>query len=193
MSLLIVLSVTAALIQAPAPASSASISGRIVEDGSSSPVVDAQVTVMPIRSGPPFGTEPPLSVHTGQDGRFVIRGLEPGRYRVAAQKSGYAMAFGPGAATSVEVVAGQEQSVELSLQRGAAIIGRVVNDAGEALVNLRVMAMRQVVADSRVTEARRGTIGPIPAGPGAQTNDLGEFRLFGLPAGEYLRAGFAGV
>lgn len=187
MSLLIVLSVTAALIQAPAPVSTASISGRIVEDGSSSPVVDAQVTVMPMRSGPRFGsTEPPLSVRTGQDGRFVIRGLEPGRYRVAAQKSGYAMAFGPGAATSVEVVAGQEQSVELSLQRGAAIIGRVVNDAGEPLVNLRVMAMRQVVADPRFTAtSRQGPAGPVPAGPGVQTNDLGEFRLFGLPAGEY--------
>lgn len=184
MSLLIVLSVTAALIQAPAPVSSASISGRVVEAGNGTPISDAQVTVMPVQSTPTFA-QPPLSVRTDAGGRFTIGGLQPGRYRVAAQKSGYAFAFGPGAAASVEVAAGQEHGVDLSLERGAAITGRVVSENGEPLVNLRVMAMRQLVADPRVTESRRGAIGPIPAGPGVQTNDLGEFRLFGLPAGEY--------
>jgi hypothetical protein len=94
------------------------------------------------------------------------------------------MAFGPGAATSIELAAGGETAVSLSLQRGAAIVGRVINEAGEPVVNGRVMAMRQLDS-SFASQSRSAPGGIVPAGPGAQTNDLGEFRLFGLPAGEY--------
>lgn len=185
MFLLAVLSLATALIQAPAAVATASIAGRVAESGNGAPIPDAQVTVMPVRSARVFTgiPEPPLSVRTDKDGRFTIRGLEPGRYHLAAQKSGYAMAFGPGAASTIELASGQEQRADLTLERGAAIVGRVVNDAGEPLVNLRVMALRNAPVGPRSATAPNP--GPIPAGPSAQTNDLGEFRLFGLPAGEY--------
>ena len=185
MFLMAVLSLATALIQAPSAVATASIAGRVVESGNGAPIPDAQVTVMPVRNAPMVTAMPelPLSVRTDKDGRFTIRGLEPGRYRLAAQKSGYAMAFGPGAASTIELASGQEQSADLTLERGAAIVGRVVNDAGEPLVNLRVMAWRNAPVGPRSATAPNP--GPIPAGPSAQTNDLGEFRLFGLPAGEY--------
>lgn len=184
MSLLIALSITAALVQAPSPPNTGSVSGRVSEDGSGAPIEDAQVTVMPVRSGPAsVSVAELLTVRSDRDGRFMIRGLEPGRYRVAAQKSSYAFVSGPMGVASVEVAAGGDQAVSLTLQRGAAIVGRVVNESGDPLVNLRVMAMRQVTMAPRDNSASRP--GPVPAGPGDQTNDLGEFRLFGLPAGEY--------
>jgi hypothetical protein len=186
MFLLGVLSLTTALIQAPPAIGTASISGRVAETGSGAPIPDAQVTILPIpvRNAPFTGIpEPPLSVRTDKDGRFTIRELAPGRYRLAAQKSGYAMAFGPGAASTIELASGQEHSADLTLERGAAIVGRVVNDAGEPLVNLRVMALRNAPVGPR--SATGNNLGLIPAGPTAQTNDLGEFRLFSLPAGEY--------
>jgi hypothetical protein len=188
MTLLIALSVSAALVQAPAAPATGSVLGVVLEDGTGTPIEGAQVTVMPVRSTsspvPVFTSDPPLSVRTDQNGRFAIRGLEPGRYRVAAQKSGYAMAFGPGAATSIELAAGGEAVASLSLQRGVAIVGRVINEAGEPVINGRVMAMRQLNS-SFASQSRSAPGGIVPAGPGAQTNDLGEFRLFGLPAGEY--------
>jgi hypothetical protein len=185
MTLLIALSVAATLAQVPSAPATGSVSGIVLEDGTGTPIEGAQVTVMPMRSSPvafPM-SEPPLSVSTDQNGRFAIRGLEPGRYRVAVQKSGYAMPFAPGAATSIDLAAGEEGAVSLSLQRGAAIVGRVVNEAGEPVINVRVMAMRQAPVAPRDSSPAR--VRSVAAGPGAQTNDLGEFRVFGLPAGEY--------
>jgi hypothetical protein len=46
-----------------------------------------------------------------------------------------------------------------------------------------VMAMRKPSVSSTASPPRYHL---FPAGPSAQTNDLGEFRLFGLPPGEYL-------
>jgi hypothetical protein len=67
----------------------------------------------------------------------------------------------------------------VQLQRGAVIAGKVLDSAGEPLPDARVMALRRMSppgAPSRL----------IPAGGmGQQTNDLGEFRIAGLPPGEY--------
>jgi Carboxypeptidase regulatory-like domain len=186
MSLLTALSVAAALAQAPAAPSAASVAGQVIEDASGASIEGAQVTVMPVRSGLVVSRpDLPPSVGTDRDGRFQIRGLEPGRYRIAVQKAGYALPFGPAATTPLELAAGEEPALTLSLQRGAAIVGRVVNEAGEPLVGLRVMALtsRETLVAPRGTPATFP--GLVPAGSGAQTNDLGEFRLFGLPPGDY--------
>lgn len=190
MSLLIALSVTAALVQEPAAPGTALLYGRVLEDGTGTAVPEAEVTVMPLRSGPILSPafESPISYHTDREGRFQVRGLQPGRYRVAVQRMGYALPLPPGAgsATTVDLSAGEERSISLSLQRGAALVGQVLNDAGDPLVNVRVMAMRQAPSGQRYASGASGArVGLIPIGQGAQTNDLGAFRLFGLPPGDY--------
>lgn len=68
--------------------------------------------------------------------------------------------------------------VDLVPQEGAAIIGRVFDTSGQPLAGARVTALRRLsapVPTERLT----------PAGQNAQTNDRGEFRIDGLPTGEY--------
>jgi hypothetical protein len=185
MSLLIALCVTTAVLQAPAAPSTGTVSGLVVEDGSGIPVGDAEVRLMPLRSE---RTPPPRmpgelrpSARTNQEGRFLIRGLSPGHYLITAHKLGYA--FVPPGGATVEVSAGEERTLSLALLRGAVIVGRVVSVSSDPLVNLRVMAMQPVPPGSRSTSGSRVSV--FPAGPSVQTNDLGEFRLYGLAPGDY--------
>ena len=188
MSLVIALSITAALVQAPAGPGTASVSGQVLEDGSGIPVQDADVTLAPIQSRPlagsPWERVEPLRIRTDREGRFHVRELAPGRYHIMVQKTGYALPFGPSPSSVVDLQAGKDHLANLSLQRGAAIVGRVLDEAGEPLANLRVMAMRQPPSGvPYAPPTSRPAL--VPAGSGGQTNDLGEFRLFGLPPGDY--------
>jgi Carboxypeptidase regulatory-like domain len=63
----------------------------------------------------------------------------------------------------------------------------VLDENGEPIVNASVMAWRRPPVPNGAAAPVR--VGLIPAGAAAQTNDLGEFRLFGLASGEvYVQA-----
>ena len=184
MSLLIAL-VLAALIQSPAP-SGASLTGQVLEEGTGAAIAGAQVNVLrapPER--PAAGTMGvpgrPLTTTTDREGRFQVDGLEPGRYRISVQKAGFAMSLD--AAPPIDLGAGERRGIDVRLQRGAVIVGRVLDEAGEPLADARVMAMRKMPTTSTGVTTRPDLL--RPAGPSAQSNDLGEFRLFSLPPGEY--------
>src|SRR5918999_3164845 len=91
MSLLIAFGLVGALIQSPAAAQSAAVSGQVVEEGSKAPVPGAQVVLFPVPSGPGPGRfhQPPTSI-TDQDGRYRFDSLEPGRYGISVRKAGFA-------------------------------------------------------------------------------------------------------
>jgi protocatechuate 3,4-dioxygenase beta subunit len=160
------------------------IAGRVTAEGTNAPVASARVILMSQGRSGPFG--PPPQATTDRDGRFAFDRVAPGDYRIEVQKAGYAPLSDPFAhnAQTVHVVAGQAADVELHIQKGAAISGRVIDAMGEPVAEVRVMAMR------RVPERAAPGVPPwIPAmGAGQQTNDLGEFRVSGLPPGEYLIA-----
>lgn len=196
MSLLIAL-LLAALIQSPAP-SGASLTGQVLEEGTGAAVAGAQVNVMRAPSErPAAGTMGvpvrPLTTTTDREGRFQVDGLEPGRYRISVQKAGFAMSLD--AAPPIDLGAGERRGIDVRLQRGAVIVGRVLDEAGEPLAEAHVMAMRKMPTSSTVARTYPDLL--RPAGPSAQSNDLGEFRLFSLPPGEYYvqaspRPGFGG-
>jgi protocatechuate 3,4-dioxygenase beta subunit len=66
---------------------------------------------------------------------------------------------------------------DVSLPRGSVLAGRVVDEFGEAVADAEVQAMRMQFQNGK----RRLT----PSGRNAMTNDLGQFRIYGLPPGEY--------
>jgi hypothetical protein len=164
------------------PTTSVQVSGRVIDADSQAPIAGVRVTVVPMRpptsrSSPPTFT--PLSVFmavTDENGRFVVDGVTPGRHRVTMQKQGFA--FDPLDAQTIDVTGGQAAVVDLVLRRGSAITGRILDERGEPLSDIRVMALRRVPGRG----ARMGSAG----GPGMVTNDLGEFRIAGLVAGEYV-------
>jgi hypothetical protein len=169
-----------ALVAGQAAPTPGHLSGRVVADATNAPIAGARVTVFPARPSGPFG--PPPQASTDENGNFAFSGLADGEYRVDVQKTGYAPSVEPfNRATTVHV---PSAGLEVRLQRGGVITGRVLDASGQPLPDVQVMALRRL-------EQRNGEPGrwfPAPMTGGQQTNDVGEFRIAGLAAGEYLIA-----
>lgn len=190
-ALVAVVSVLTSSGQASAPPAEHVVSGVVREQGTGGPISGAQVTMMRERSGPPpsgMAFERPPQTTTDSAGRFVFRGVAPGRYRFSAQKAGFAMPFGPAAMPVAVDVAANVDSVELALPRGGVLTGRVLDAGGEPVANAMVSVMRPRPEFSASAGAPPRP--PLPrlvmAGPAGQTNELGEFRVHSLAAGEYV-------
>jgi hypothetical protein len=174
-------------LQAAVP-QQAVVSGTVFEAGSNMPVAGAQVTLISFAFRPQPSRPPEsLVAVTDQNGRYQFDALEAGRYRVSVQKAGFATMLGPGL-PDVTLKAGERRTdVHVTIQRGAAVVGRVLDEHGEPIANANVMAWRRPPVPSGAATPERP--GLLPAGALAQTNDLGEFRLFGLAPGEvYVQA-----
>ncbi|HEX6211070.1 MAG TPA: carboxypeptidase-like regulatory domain-containing protein, partial [Methylomirabilota bacterium] len=120
---------------------------------------------------------------TDEDGRWELSDLPAGRFNLTASKAGYVSLqygqrrpFEPG--RPVELRSGQTlEHVSFNLPRGAVISGRIVDEFGDPVAEAMVTAMRY-----RFFNGRRRL---IPAGRVSQTDDLGQFRIYGLPPGDY--------
>jgi hypothetical protein len=157
------------------------IAGRVVDAGSQAPVAGARVAIFRIVEVPhgAFGEDQQHAL-TNSTGEFAFRVSKPGRYRIDVEKSGFAPSLDPFDAKTFDLGEGQSISgLQIALERGAVVAGGVRDRQGEPLPEMMVCAMRRVPA------ARRMGMETIQSGTG-QTNDLGEFRIANLPAGEYL-------
>jgi protocatechuate 3,4-dioxygenase beta subunit len=120
---------------------------------------------------------------TDADGRYTLKELPAGRYSVTALKGGYVTLsygqtrpFEPG--RPLQLADGETlEKVDFSLPSGGVVAGRIVDEYGEPVTDVQVIAMRYTFAQGR----RRLT----PAGRESSTNDIGEYRIFGLPPGDY--------
>src|SRR2546423_4150512 len=149
------------------------VSGRVVDAESRNPIAGAHVVLIPERNMtvPPGG--PPEAI-TDQNGRFVLEGVDSGHYRVNATKVGFAQIIDPLDMPELEIVEGRAfTGVEVSLTKGAAITGRIVDGSGEPLFGITVSALKQGV--DRTSNRMMALTAQI-----TQTNDLGEFRLADL-------------
>jgi carboxypeptidase family protein len=124
----------------------------------------------------------PREVMTDDDGRFELRDLENASWQLSVTRPGYIpRKYGQsrpfGRAMTIDLRAGQEVAVDISLTRAAAIAGRVYDEYGEPVTAARVSVLRpRMVRNRRYLE---------PVGEGDMTDDTGAFRLHSLPAGEY--------
>ena len=150
--------------------------GRVVAADTGSIVRRAQVRI----SSPDIGSK---TAFTDAQGRYEFRDLPAGRFNVSVSKSGFVtMQYGqtrpfePG--RPIELADAQVmEKADVALPRGSAVSGRILDEFGEPVADATVAAMRmQYHAASAVWS---------PSGRNSMTNDLGHFRLFGLPPGEY--------
>jgi hypothetical protein len=124
---------------------------------------------------------------TDASGRFVIANLPPGEYGVTASKGGYLTTrFGqrPDARADqvrrIAVTAGQiVDGIELAMPKGGVVTGQVIDERGATVVGMQIALFRQM------WEAGQPVVSPSSVGTD-QTDDRGEFRLFGIPSGTYL-------
>jgi hypothetical protein len=188
MSPLTLLALAFTLTQQIAVPQQAAVSGTVLEAGSNTPVAGASVTLMSFERRPQPGRPPePLVATTDQNGRYRFDALAPGRYRIRVHKAGFVTEIGPGLPETTLKAGERKTDLNVTIQRGAAIVGRVLDENGEPIANANVVAWRRPPVPNRVATPAR--LGLIPAGSAAQTNDLGEFRLFGLAPGDvYVQA-----
>jgi Carboxypeptidase regulatory-like domain len=164
------------------------VSGQVIEDGTNTPVAGARVFVL--LEGDFTATGPPPASVTDRDGRYHFDALQAGRYRIAAQKAGFAPPMEPPTMQMFEVAAGQAvDDVTVSLRRGGVFTGRVLDQDGEPLAEVSVTALLKRLHSNDRPTGMISSSAPLlmPSGQ-SQTNDLGEFRIFGLWPGEYLIA-----
>ena len=120
------------------PASAATISGNVIEDGSGQPVRRARVSVRATDAR--FDR----AVMTDDAGRFAVSSVPPGRYSIIVTKPSYIAGYhgskrpGRGPGTAIAVTAGQKAQVSITMARGAAITGVVRDESGAPMPNARV-------------------------------------------------------
>ncbi len=153
------------------------IRGRVVASDGSGPVRRAQVRLTSQDITPKVAL-------TDAEGRFEFRELPASRFTMQASKSGFVtIQYGQTrpfeSGKPIELAERQLlDNADIAVPRGGVISGRIVDEFGDALPDVQVTAMRQTWSNGR----RRLTPSP---GRVASTNDLGQFRIYGLPPGEY--------
>jgi hypothetical protein len=147
------------------------ITGRVVADGQ--PVDNATVTVSRLNSSGQW-----RSVSTNNEGKFQIKGLEPGLFRIQANAPGYVSQ--PSTFSEEEELHRIGGSVTINLVRGGVITGKVVNAADEPVVAVRVRAI--MIRDAANKKSPSGLFRSLER----QTDDRGIYRLYGLLPGTYI-------
>jgi hypothetical protein len=165
------------------PTGHASISGVVMNDQSSpAPLPRVTITISTVDG------DPVAVVYTDARGQFKASNLAAGRYLLVATKAAYVRAaYGARrydrAGTPITVADTQQVSnISLRLARGAVISG-TVSDDGQPVPNALVR-----VSQYRMVNGER-TVVPLvlTGGPTSDmTDDRGAYRIFGLPAGEYV-------
>jgi hypothetical protein len=156
---------------------SGSIEGSVIKFGTTDAIPRAKVTLRPANSANS------RAVTADDGGKFTFRDLAPGQYRLTVTRDGYvAGEYGQRSPTGVGVpivLAAQQQfkDARIALTPAGTITGRLLNRYGEPAANVNVQALRYTYQDGRRTLTPVQTIA---------TNDLGEYRLFFMPPGQYI-------
>ena len=168
------------------PEDMCAIEGTVRNVATGEPVKNAELTLRRTDVRPDSGVPAMYSTNTDASGKFAMRNLEPGSYQLAVNRTGFApLQYGAKRpqrnGTTLRLVARQRMTaVDFSLTPHAVIAGRVVDPEGDPLANVQVMALSYRYVNGRKQLAPTG---------GGSTNDLGEYRIFGLAPGRYyLRA-----
>ncbi len=162
------------------------ISGRVFDAETGQPLRRASVQAF-LTTAPTPRTARSFVARTDDTGAYTIRELPAGVYTVMAQRGGYVMqTFGqtsvnsPPRRLTIED-RGRLTGIDFKLQPGGVIAGRVTDDAGEPAEGVFVRVLRG--------QRLRGRMRYVPAGGRSVTSDdLGNFRVYGLVPGEYILA-----
>jgi hypothetical protein len=153
----------------------------IGETISSDDIATAHAVIARQASGEPAAPATPITAVTDNDGHFTLQNVPVGSASLRAQLTGY---FGPGvngmypdtANTSVVVKENESSNVKISMVPAGTISGKVFDSNGKPLFNAIVGVLRPGYT--------RGA-SSLEAVDGKTSDDLGGFRIYPLPPGEY--------
>jgi len=153
------------------------ISGRVLRAENARPLTKATVTLQPEGRFTDSQT-----TRVDANGKFEFPEVAPGRYRLTAERNGFVRQTygqrggGPGVVLDVQsrqVV----DNIQFSLERGGVVSGVIVDEDNEPVEGVEVRAQRLRFEPGG--QQRPNTI------RAARTDDLGAYRVTGLPPGLY--------
>ena len=173
--LLLIMLGASVLAQIPAkPVPSAAIEGVVTRDPDGQPVKKALIELI----GENQAEAGDYTAVTGADGIFRIENIIPGRYHLFAERSGLLdtdKQRGRSEGRVLTLTAGQDvKDIQIRVLAAAVIRGRVTDEDGDPLQNAEVTALRQTFVAGHKHWEQAGA---------ERTNDLGEYRIANLPAG----------
>jgi len=159
--------------QAP---SRSTLSGVVTKDPGSEPLKKALIELI-AESQNDGGN---YTAVTSGEGSFRIENIAPGRYRLFVERTGYQEIDKHHRRTEGRVLtltAGQElKDLVIRLQAAAVVEGRVTDEDGDPMPESQVAVLRQTFVAGHARWEQAGA---------EHTNDLGEYRIAGLAAGNY--------
>ena len=160
------------------PEDKCTIEGQVLSLPTGEPVKKAQITLQSMSAEKRSG----YSAVADASGHYVLQDIDPGQYRLSAVRNGFvaeqygARGTGQGGAP-LTLNPGQHMSdISFRLVPHGVITGRVLDEDGEPVQHVQVSTMRY-----RFVNGKRQL---APAGGGTGTNNLGEYRIFGLAPGK---------
>lgn len=161
-----------------APLEKGALEGQILDALTGAPVKKARITVRRIESRNASGS----GTSTDAAGHFAMQNIEPGRYRLWAERNGFVRqeygARGAGRQGTVLTLDPGKHVTDIALRLTphSIVSGTIVDEDAEPIAGVSVQMLKHSFRNGRKQLA--------PAGF-AQTNDLGEYRVFGVPPGRY--------
>jgi Carboxypeptidase regulatory-like domain len=162
-------------------AGKAVIEGIVRASGADAPLAGVQITAFSA-----FGGGTSVSATTNADGRFTLT-LNPGEYRMIASRPGfvnqeYGQRSPTGPGTMIAVAAGQRYANAIfQLTPTGTITGRVFDPEGRTMEGATVTLSRLSWTPGGQRILQPAAFNRYQSG----TNDLGEYRLYWIPPGDY--------
>src|SRR5215471_19153777 len=127
----------------------ATLSGRVLNAATGEPIRKVHLALgKPEKGdGDDEGSAPLLTGTSNTDGYFLFEGIEPGSYRLSAQRNGFApteygAAGDEHVGTTLTLAADQKVDLSLKMVPLGVIAGRVFDGDGDAVPNATVSAIR---------------------------------------------------
>ena len=164
------------------------VTGRVLTAAEGNPLKSARVALIPEHSR---SHNQVYATSSDGDGHFTLKDIPPGRYRFFAAHAGFVEQHYKAGIDDTGPVfslrSGEKVSdVLFRLAAAAVIAGRVSNEEGEPMPRIQVVALRrpreEEIEDIDAQRLHKIEMEPVAS---AESDDRGQFRIFGLKPGEY--------